>query len=157
MSGECVKSCGTQCVQPSVCSGTCWLPFSFVLSIFSWRISSIICCCECYSDCNTSMKTLALSVGILGCGWGSAPILLAPSVWLGCCWWGVVGLDFACKGIALMFHVILDFGGITCEGFYVLSLSVSQLPSEVVNLMLWAFFTMLGWVASCGTGPKCSK
>ena len=71
------------------------------------------------------MKMLALSVGILGYGWASALILLAPSIWLGCCWWGVVGLDFACKGTALMFRVVLDFGGIAYEGFYVLSLSVS--------------------------------
>ena len=81
------------------------------------------------------MKTLALSVGILGYGWGSTPILLAPSVWLGYCWCGVVGLDSACEGTALMFRVILDFRGIACEGFCVLSLSVSQLPSGVINLM----------------------
>ena len=81
------------------------------------------------------MKTLVLSVGILGGGWGSAPILLAPSVWLGCCWWGVVGLDFAYEGTTLMFRVVLDFGGIICEGICVLSLSVSQLPSGVANLM----------------------
>ena len=71
------------------------------------------------------MKTLALSMGILDCGWGLAPVLLAPSVWLGYCWWGVVGLDSACEGTTLMFHVVQDFGGITCEGFYVLSLSIS--------------------------------
>ena len=32
-----------------------------------------------------------------------------------------------------MLCVVLDFGGIVCEGFYVLSLSVSQLPSGVIN------------------------
>ena len=32
-----------------------------------------------------------------------------------------------------MFCVVLDFGGIVCEGFYVLSLFVSQLPSGVIN------------------------
>ena len=71
------------------------------------------------------MKTLALSMGILGGGWGSAPILLAPSVWLGCCWWGVVGLDSAYEGTTLMFRVVLDFGGIVCEGICVLFLSIS--------------------------------
>ena len=74
-------------------------------------------------------------MGILGYGWGSTPVLLAPSVWLGCYWWDVVSLDSACEGMALMFHVILDFGGIACEGFCVMSLSVSQLPSGVANLM----------------------
>ena len=79
------------------------------------------------------MKMLALSVGILGCGWGPAPTSLAPSAWLGCCWWGVIGLDFACEGISLIFHVVLDFGGICLRGL--LSLSASQLPSGVANLM----------------------
>ena len=74
-------------------------------------------------------------MGILGCGLGSALILLAPSIWLGCCWWGIVGLDSTCEGMTLMFRDVLDFGGIACEGFCVLSLSVSQLPSEVANLM----------------------
>ena len=32
-----------------------------------------------------------------------------------------------------MFRVVLDFGGIVCKGFYVLSLYVSQLPSGVSN------------------------
>ena len=76
------------------------------------------------------MKMLALFVGILGNGWGLAPVLLANFVWLGCCLWG---MDSTCEGTALMFRVILDFGGIVCEGFCVLSLSVSQLPSGVAN------------------------
>ena len=73
------------------------------------------------------MKSLALSVGILGNGWGSAPVLLAPFVWLDCYWGGggVVGLDSACEGTTLMFRVVLDFGGIVREGLCVLSLSVS--------------------------------
>jgi len=25
------------------------------------------------------------------------------------------------------------------------------------NIMWWAFFAMLDWVASCGIWPKCSK
>ena len=71
------------------------------------------------------MRMLALSVGILGYGCGSTPFLLAPSVWLGCCWRGVVGLDFTCEDTTLMFRVVLDFGGIVCKGFCVLSLFVS--------------------------------
>ena len=103
------------------------------------------------------MKTLALLIGILGDGWGSAPILLTPSVWLGCYWWGVVGLDSASKGTMLIFRIIVDFGGIVCKGICVLSLFVSQLPSEVANLMWWAFFAMLDWAASCDIWPKCSE
>ena len=57
------------------------------------------------------MKMLALLVGILGCGWGLAPTLLIPFAWLGYCWWGAVGLDSTCEGTTLMFHVVLDFGG----------------------------------------------
>ena len=41
---------------------------------------------------------------------------MAPSVWLSCYWWGVVGLDSAYKGTTLKFRVVLDFGGIVCEG-----------------------------------------
>ena len=100
----------------ATCSESYWLPFSFVLSIFSWRISSIICYCECYSNYNTSMKTFALSVGTLGCGWGSAPNLLTPFVWLGCCCWGIVGLDSTCEGMTLMFCVVLDLEGIRLRG-----------------------------------------
>ena len=42
-------------------------------------------------------------------------------------------MDSTYEGMALMFRVILDFGGIVCEGFCVLSLSVSQLLSGVAN------------------------
>ena len=90
------------------------------------------------------MKTLALSVGILGGSWGSAPVLLASSVWLGCCWWGVVGLDSACEGTTLMFRVVLDFGGIVRKGLCVLSLFVSQLPSEVANCNVVGLFCNVG-------------
>ena len=83
------------------------------------------------------MKVLALSVGILGWGWGSAPILLTPFTWLGYCCGGIVGLDFAYEGTTLIFLVALDLGGICLRK--PLSLSVSQLPSEVANLMWWAF------------------
>ena len=48
-----------------------------------------------------------------------------------------------------MFHVVLDFGGIACKGFYLLSLSVSQLSSGVVNLNVVGLFVILGWTASC--------
>ena len=72
-------------------------------------------------------------MGILGSGWGLAPVLLAPSIWLGGYWWGVVGLDSAYEGTMLMFCIVLDFGGIDREGLCVLSLSVSQLPSGVTN------------------------
>ena len=94
------------------------------------------------------MKTLVLSVGILGCRWGSAPILLIPSTWFGYCWYGVVGLDLTCEGTALMFRVVLDFRGITREGFYLLSQSVSQLPSGVANLNVVGLFVILGWTTS---------
>ena len=57
----------------------------------------------------------------------------------------------------LMFHIILDFGGIVYEGICVLSLIVSQLPSEVANLIWWAFFAMLGWAAFYDIWPKCSE
>ena len=141
----CFAFCGTPLVGVSslsaVCSGSCWLPFSFVLSIFSWRISSIICCCECCRAYNTSMKVLALSMGILEWGWGLAPILLAPSAWLGCCWWGVVGLDFACEGTSLIFRVILDFGGICPWGL--LSLSLPQLLVKSPTLCRGLFFCIL--------------
>ena len=50
--------------------------------------------------------------------------------------------------MALMFRVTLDLGGICLQG--PLSLSVSQLPSGVTNLMWWAFFVFY-WAASCGT------
>ena len=86
------------------------------------------------------MKTLALSVGILGDGWGSAPVLLAPSVCLCCYWWGVVGLDSTYEGTALIFCVVLDFDGIVREGLCVLSLSVSQLPSRVANCNVVGLF-----------------
>ena len=91
-------------------------------------------------------------MGILGCGWGSAPILLTPSIWLGYCWWGIVGLDSAYEGTTLMFCVVLDFRGICLQGF--LSLFASQLPSEVANLNLVGLFAMLGWAASCRSRPK---
>ena len=42
----------------TTCFGSCWLPFSLVLSAFSWRISSINCSWECCTDCSTSMKKL---------------------------------------------------------------------------------------------------
>ena len=88
------------------------------------------------------MKVLALSVGILGWGWGSAPILLTPFTWLGYCCGGIVGLDFAYEGTTLMFRVALDLGGICL--WRPLSLSVSQLPSEVANLIWWAFLCSIG-------------
>ena len=64
--------------------------------------------------------------------------MLAPSIWLGYCWWDVVGLDYAYEGTTLIFCVVLDFGGIVCEGlfflfFFLLPLSTSQLPSGVTN------------------------
>ena len=65
---------------------------------------------------------------------GSLP--LAPSVWLSCCCWGIVGLDSACEGTTFIFRVVLDFGGVVYEGlcfFLLLPLSASQLPSEVTN------------------------
>ena len=43
-----------------------------------------------------------------------------------------------------MFRVVLDFGSIAFEGFCVLSLFVSQLPSEVANLNVVGLFVILG-------------
>ena len=156
---RCFAFCGTPPIGVSflsiTCSRSCWLPFSFVLSVFSWQISSIICYYECCRDCNTSMKMLALSMGILGYGWGSAPVLLTPFVWLGCYWWGFVGLDSASEGTTLMFRVVLDFEGIYLQGF--LSLSASQLPSGVSDLNVVGLFVMLSWAVSCRIGPKYSR
>ena len=46
-------------------------------------------------------------------------------------------MDSACKGTALIFRVVLDFGGIVCEEFcfffFFPPLSISQLPSGVAN------------------------
>ena len=51
----------------------------------------------------------------------------------------------------LKFRVVLDFGGIVCKGFFVLSLYAPQLPSEVANCKVVGLFcnaelppTMLG-------------
>ena len=109
-------------------------------------------------------------MGILGCGWGSAPVLLAPSVWLGCCWWDVVGLDSACKGTTLIFCVVLDFGGIVCGEFYFFffsPLSVSQLPSEVANCKVVGYASSVGLLPATlgpnfldmgvGTGPAATQ
>ena len=41
-----------------------------------------------------------------------------------------------------MFYIALDLGGICLRG--PLSLSISQLPSEVANLMWWAFLCSIG-------------
>jgi len=68
---------------------------------------------------------------------------------LGWCWWGVVGLNFASEGTVLMFCVALDLGSIAYEGFHLLSLSFSELPSRVTNLNVVGFFTTVGWAASC--------
>ena len=50
-----------------------------------------------------------------------------------------------------MFHVVLNFKDIACEGFYLLPLFVSQLPSEVANLNMVGLFEIVGWPASCYT------
>ena len=50
-----------------------------------------------------------------------------------------------------MFRVVLNFEGIACEGFYLLPLFVSQLPSEVANLNVVGLFEIVGWAASCCT------
>ena len=44
----------------------------------------------------------------------------------------------------LIFHVILDFRGIACEGFCFLSLFVSQLPSRVANCKVVSLFCNVG-------------
>ena len=51
-------------------------------------------------------------------------------------------IDFAYEGMVLMFHIVLDFGGICLRGC--LSLFASQLSSGVVNLNVVGFFVMLG-------------
>ena len=50
-----------------------------------------------------------------------------------------------------MFRVVLDFGGIVCEGFRLLSLSISQLPNKVANLNVVGLFEIVGWAASYHT------
>ena len=91
---------------------------------------------------------LALLVGILGYGWGLAPTLLIPFAWLGYCWWGIVGLDSCYEGTTLMFRVVLDFGGMVCKGFCLLSLFISQLPNGVANLNMVGLSEIVGQAAS---------
>ena len=43
-----------------------------------------------------------------------------------------------------MFRVVLDFGGIVRKGLCVLSLFVSQLPSEVANCNVVGLFCNVG-------------
>ena len=50
-----------------------------------------------------------------------------------------------------MFCVILDFGGMVCEGFYLLSLSISQLSNEVANLNVVGLYEIVGWASSYHT------
>ena len=100
----------------AACSGLYWLPFSFVLSTFIWRISFITCYWECCMDCSTSMKKFTLSTRTLCCYCGPTLVPLAPSSWLGWYWWGIVGLDSAYDGIVLMFRVVFDLRCITCKG-----------------------------------------
>ena len=128
----------------AVCFRLCWLPLSFILSAFIWRISSIIYYWECYMDCSTAMKKLALSVGTLCCSCGLAPTPLTPFAWLDCCWWGVACLNSTCEGTALIFHVIFLSRGHNLRGLYLPSLSFSQLSSGVANLNVVGIFYILG-------------
>ena len=80
---------------------------------------------------------------------GFSPILLTSSTWLGQCWWGVVGIDSSYEGTMLMFRVALDLRGIAYKGFCLLSLSFSQLPSEVANLNVVGLYVTTGWATSC--------
>ena len=54
---------------------------------------------------------------------------MAPFAWLGLR--GVVGQDFACNGIALMFHIVLDLGGMACEVLPVLPCLFPNSPVEL--------------------------
>ena len=47
-----------------------------------------------------------------------------------------------------MFHVALDLRGMVCEGFRLLSLSISLLPSEVDNLNVVGLFEIVVWATS---------
>ena len=47
-----------------------------------------------------------------------------------------------------MFHVALDLGGMVCDGFRLLSLSISLLPSEVANLNVVGLFEIVVWATS---------
>ena len=47
-----------------------------------------------------------------------------------------------------MFCVALDLGSTAYEGFHLLSLSFSELPSKVTNLNVVGFFATMGWAAS---------
>ena len=49
----------------------------------------------------------------------------------------------------LMFYVALDLGGIACEGFHLLSLSFSQLPSRAANVNVVGLFATAGWATFC--------
>ena len=42
-----------------------------------------------------------------------------------------------------MFRVALDFGGMVCESFRLLSLSISQLLNEVANLNVVGLFEIV--------------
>ena len=52
-----------------------------------------------------------------------------------------------------MFRVVLDFGGIACEGFCPLSLSVSQLPNGVADCKVWGCASSVGLLPAA-LGPS---
>ena len=86
------------------------------------------------------MKKLALSIGFLCCCCGLASASLAPFAWLG--WCGMASLDSAYDGTALIFRII--FEGHNLQGISLLSMSFSQLPSEIVNLNVVGLFCVVG-------------
>ena len=62
--------------------------------------------------------------------------------------------------MALIFRVVLDFGGIVCEELYFLFFSFAPVcfptPQWSRQFNVGAFFVygVLGWAASYGDGPK---
>ena len=89
-------------------------------------------------------KKVGIVAGIRCCCCNLAPSPLTPSAWLGWCWWSVAGLDFACEGTILMFHICLWSRRHNMRGIYLLSLSFSQLTSEVTHLNVVGLFCVLG-------------
>lgn len=52
----------------------------------------------------------------------------------------MAGRDSACDGTTLMFYVFFNLGGMAHEGIVCPSLSVSQFPNRVSNLMWGPFY-----------------
>lgn len=80
-------------------------------------------------------------MGFLCCSCCSAPAPLTPSTWLG--WSKMASHDSTSEGIALMFHHVFNLRSMAREGIVCPSLSISQLPIGVANL-IWGPFCVDG-------------